>query len=147
MDVTIKELENIDQISHLYTMAIAMADVMGGAISLDLEELKKLYMGGAFKALIVYAEDQPVGYTVWSEGFHTYDGLFMYIDDIYVQEDYRHSGIGKELMSRLIEIAHKNNYRNIEWLVEKDNDELRRWYNDLGSSVLDKYEYRRLRNA
>ena len=143
----IKRVESAEQVAQLHAMTLAMAHVMGGEISLTMDELQVMHQRNAFNGLIAYAGDKPVGYTVWSEGFHTYDGLFMYIDDIFVDEAYRHQGIGKLLLSTLINVATQNDYRNIEWLVETDNAELKRWYDSVGSAALAKYEYRRLPSA
>lgn len=143
MDFQIREAQPSDY-KTLHELTREMADFLGGNIQLSAEELREELEDQSFNAFLIAKNDDFIGYAVWSYGFHTYDGKFMYIDDIYLREQYRGQGIGDTVMKRLSQIALDNNCKNIEWLVGNDNEAALKWFDKLGSSTLSKYQYRRL---
>lgn len=64
-----------------------------------------------------------------------------YIDDIVVDKDYRHKGIGKKLYNYVLDKAKKNNIDSIELNVWAFNQSAINFYKSLGMSEKNiKYE-------
>jgi L-amino acid N-acyltransferase YncA len=59
-----------------------------------------------FHTLLVEQDDKAIGYTIY---FFTYSAIagapVLYVEDLYVEEKYRHTGIGKSLLAKLAIIA------------------------------------------
>ena len=60
----------------------------------------------------------------------------MYLEDIFISENFRNKGIGKLFFSKLLEIARKNKCGRIEWVVLDWNENALRFYEKLGAMEL-----------
>lgn len=143
MNILIREAEGSDAES-LLTLINEMAESQGDTPTLTSGNLQANLEDKTCRALLAIADEETIAYAAWNKGFHTYDGPFIYIDDIFVSEPYRKQDIGSQLLAEIANIATKAGCRNIEWLVAKDNGTSLQWAEKLGSKTLDRYQYRRL---
>lgn len=79
------------------------------------------------KSIEYYEEDKVLGYLIYS---HIYDRLE--VDNFFVNENERHKGIGKKLMSYLISIAINSHVVNITLEVRISNEIARNLYKSFG---------------
>ena len=76
-----------------------------------------------------------VGYVTCFFTYHTWSGKSLYMDDLYVQESYRSSGIGSQLINKVIEKAKINHCKSLRWQVSEWNQSAITFYRDLGATV------------
>lgn len=93
-------------------------------------------VASALLALDVAGE--PAGFALWYRTFSTWEGLpGLFLEDLYIAESERGSGLGKALLTALARIAVKNGWRRLEWNVLRWNSEAMAFYDSLGGQPLD----------
>ena len=88
-------------------------------------------------ALLARAEDGEI------IGFASYSFLWpaagssrsLYLKELYVPSNRRKSGIGRELMQEVFNIAKREQCGRVEWTTDSSNLEARSFYEQLGESV------------
>jgi GNAT superfamily N-acetyltransferase len=78
---------------------------------------------------------QIVGYAAWFFAYYTWTGKSLYIDDLYVSNEYRGKGIGKMLMKRVIEFATTSGCHKIRWQVSDWNEPAMNMYRKMGAEI------------
>jgi GNAT superfamily N-acetyltransferase len=86
-----------------------------------------------------------VGYALF---FFTYSSFLarptLYLEDIFVLEDYRRHGIGRDLFLRCVREAQRHACGRMEWAVLTWNEKAIAFYEKLGAKRLDEWYYYRL---
>ncbi|MDX1738780.1 MAG: GNAT family N-acetyltransferase [Alphaproteobacteria bacterium] len=86
-----------------------------------------------FGILVAAVESKLVGYLAYYTVPFTYYGHpNLVLKELYISPDFRNQGIGRALMSKLIEFARRHDAKNIQWLVLKDNPSARLFYENIG---------------
>jgi GNAT superfamily N-acetyltransferase len=97
-----------------------------------------------FDILLAEKDENILAYAFY---FYTYSSFLarktLYLEDIFVTESERRSGIGKELFKELIKIAEKKNCGRMEWCVLDWNTKAIEFYNKLGAKPLGDWIYYR----
>ena len=97
------------------------------------------------EAVIACYEGNPVGCAVYFHNLSTFLGRpGIYLEDLYVQPDFRGKGIGRSLLSYLAQLAKKRNCGRLEWSVLDWNESAIRFYKNLGASPLEGWTVFRL---
>jgi ribosomal protein S18 acetylase RimI-like enzyme len=60
----------------------------------------------------------------------------LYLKELYVSAGHRRAGLGRDLMTRLVEIAAERGCSRVEWTTDRDNDLAQRFYTALGFQTL-----------
>ncbi len=98
-----------------------------------------------FYVLLAKEGDKSVGYAFY---FFTYSSFrakkTLYLEDIFISENFRKFGIGKMLFDELIKIAKKNKCGRMEWCVLDWNINAIKFYDKLGAKQLKNWLYYRL---
>ncbi len=106
-------------------------DVMMSAFDESLKD------NGFVYGFILEADGKPAGYSVVSMKFETeVGGLAAWIEELFVEEEYRSKGIGKEFFE-FIENEFKGKIRRIRLEVGEDNLGAIKLYKSLGFEFLD----------
>ncbi|HBY57378.1 MAG TPA: N-acetyltransferase [Candidatus Atribacteria bacterium] len=96
------------------------------------------------EVLIAEIKGEPVGYALYFYNFSTFVGRpGLYVEDVYVSEEYRGQGIGTALFKYCARIAKENKCVRMEWLVLKWNP-ARKFYENMGARPLDGWVVYRL---
>ena len=96
-------------------------------------------------ALMAFADDAPVGFALYFYNFSTFLGKRgIYLEDIYVEPEYRGRGIGSALLKRLARIGKEQNCGRMEWSVLTWNQPSIDFYHRLGAATLDDWRIFRL---
>lgn len=96
-------------------------------------------------ALLAEYENKPVGIAIYFNNFSTFVGRpGIYLEDLYVQSEYRGKGIGKSLLEYLINIAKENNFGRVEWAVLDWNEPAINFYKKLGAVPMESWKIFRL---
>lgn len=90
----------------------------------------------AAEVLILELEGQPVGFALF---FHNYSTFLaapgIYLEDVYVDPEYRGRGIGKSVFVYLARLALERGCGRFEWSVLTWNEPAIRFYEKLGSKA------------
>ena len=95
------------------------------------------------------AEREPggevVGCAIWFLNFSTWLGLHgIYLEDLFVVEHERGTGLGKALLQSLAKIAEHNGLGRVEWSVLKWNTPSIDFYRAIGAVAMDEWDTMRL---
>jgi GNAT superfamily N-acetyltransferase len=84
------------------------------------------------------------GFTLWFLNFSTWRGTHgIYLEDLYVREELRGSGLGKTLLAALAAECVEHGYQRLEWSVLNWNPAVG-FYKALGASPQDEWTVYRL---
>lgn len=103
------------------------------------ELLKENLFGEKRYAEVVlgYEGETPVGFALFFHNFSTFTGRpGLYLEDLFVYEDYRGKGYGKALLLYLAKIAQKRTCSRFEWVVLDWNTPAIDFYNSLGAKQM-----------
>lgn len=100
------------------------------------------------RAIVAVVDEALVGMATY---FQTYSSFLMkpglWLDDLYVDELHRKSGVGRELLEWLCRAAASNGCARIEWIVAVDNDNGRGFYERVGVEIFETLRLARLHEA
>ncbi|CAO5182779.1 diamine N-acetyltransferase [Frankia sp. AiPs1] len=78
-----------------------------------------------------------VGFAIWHPTFSTWTGQAgMYLVDLFVRPEHRHSGHGRALLSALAAICVRRGYRRLEWAVLDWNTPAQGFYRALAAGPM-----------
>lgn len=80
---------------------------------------------------------ETMGYALFSTMFHTWSGKSIYLDDLFVKDEYRRCSIGTMLICSLIDYAKSQDVNNLNWQVLEWNKTAINFYKKLGANVGD----------
>jgi GNAT superfamily N-acetyltransferase len=91
-----------------------------------------------FRVLVAEWDAQPAGYAFFFGYYSTFEGRAgLFLEDIYVREQYRGKEIGKALLARVAAIARAENCFGVRWQVLEWNTPAIEFYRKLGAEFLD----------
>lgn len=97
------------------------------------------------EVLIAEWEGLPRGFALFFHNFSTFLGRpGFYLEDLYVQPEFRGRGIGKALLLRLARLAVERGYGRVEWSVLDWNQPAIQFYKSLGAKPMDEWTVFRL---
>jgi GNAT superfamily N-acetyltransferase len=97
------------------------------------------------EVLIAEFNHRPVGFALFFKTYSTFLGQAnMHLEDIFVDEEMRNKGIGKEMFKVLSKIAINRNYQRFEWNCLTWNKPSLEFYKKLGAQTLDEWLAHRL---
>ena len=87
---------------------------------------------------LAFKGDTPVGYMVFFENFSTFLGRSgIYLEDLFVKPEFRGSGYGKALLSKLAAIAVERGCKRLEWMVLNWNTPAIDFYKSIRAEPMD----------
>jgi GNAT superfamily N-acetyltransferase len=112
-------------------------------LSHEVEATEELLLENLFgkkryaEVMIGYEEDTPVGFALFFHNFSTFTGRpGIYLEDLFVYEEYRGKGYGKALLLYLATLARERNCGRLEWVVLDWNTPAIDFYNSLGAKQM-----------
>jgi GNAT superfamily N-acetyltransferase len=106
------------------------------------EELIRKYGFGDrkyFDVIIAYYKNMTAGFALFFHNFSTFVGKpGLYLEDLYVKEEFRGLGIGKALLIKCAQIAVERGCERFEWSV-LDWNPAREFYEYLGAEPLNEW--------
>ena len=111
------------------------------AVKATPEQLHDALFGpDAVASALIALDDagEPAGFALWYRSFSTWEGVpGIYLEDLYVSESQRGSGLGRALLSALARIVVHRGWSRLEWAVLRWNSEAIAFYDSLGGRPLD----------
>jgi len=93
-----------------------------------------------FEFELAVSDEQVVGFALYFYTFSTWQGKCIYLEDLYVKQDYRRNGIGSLLFDRILEIANLNHCKRVNWQVLDWNYKAIGFYSKYESIQLDEWK-------
>jgi GNAT superfamily N-acetyltransferase len=91
---------------------------------------------------VIESKGNLEGYFTYTFDFSTWDAqIFMYLDCLYLEPDFRGFGIGEIVFEKLKLIAEQNNCINIQWQTPIFNERAIKFYNRIGGIGKDKVRF------
>jgi GNAT superfamily N-acetyltransferase len=107
------------------------------------EELLERYLFGnrRFAEVILgYYNEVPVGFALYFFNFSTFlSRPGIYLEDIFVLEEYRRMGFGKVMLSYLAKTAVERECGRLEWVVLDWNEPSIKFYKSLGAKLMNEW--------
>ena len=102
------------------------------------ENMRKLLDEKAGRGIIAYADGKPAAFMYY---YYNYPMLIgckcMYIDCLYIEEEFRHSGVGTDFLRYIADIALEEGCKRIEWLCLTWNRPALNMYDKIGAKTMD----------
>ena len=126
---------------------LAIYEKLKDQVSANTELLKKTLFGNRKVAEVILAEfnNKPVAFSLFFHNFSTFLGQpGLYIEDLFVEEDMRGKGIGKEILAFLARLAIERGCGRMEWWVLDWNTPAINFYRKMGAQAMDEWTVYRL---
>lgn len=99
-------------------------------------------------AHVVEREGRIIGIAVWFLTYSTWTGRHgIWLEDLYVLEEFRGLGYGKALVSRLAAVCLERGYPRLEWTVLDWNAPSIAFYRSIGAEPMDGWTTQRITGA
>lgn len=97
------------------------------------------------EVLFLIEDDKAIGFALYFYNFSTFLGKAgIYLEDVYIQSDYRHRGYGKEVFNFLAKIMIEKDLGRIEWSCLNWNQTSIDFYLKLGAKPMNEWTTFRL---
>ena len=137
MDTTIRSIDKQDLKTVVDLMTqFAAYEKLDQFLEVTEERLEAAMFGdGSFvEGLIAENGGNAVGYAIFYPNFLTFRGQRgFFLEDLYVSENFRTAGLGKEFLTRIAKIARQRGFERIDFLVLDWNETAVRFYEKLGA--------------
>lgn len=125
---------------------LAVYEKLEHEVSATPEELRTQIFEKGYAEVIIAEEDgQPVGFALYFFNFSTFlakPGL--YLEDLFVEPEFRGKGYGKKLLAELAKIAEEKGCGRMEWSVLDWNTPSIEFYKSLGARPMDEWTVYRM---
>ena len=88
-----------------------------------------------FQAYVAVLGGEIIGFALYFFAYFTWVGKSLYLDDIYVKEEFRGQKIGRKLLVKIFEIANKENCSRVRWQVLDWNIPAIKFYEKYGAKI------------
>jgi GNAT superfamily N-acetyltransferase len=117
-----------------YERELEMVEITEAALQRDGFEANP-----RFRALIAEWEKQPAGYALFFGYYSTWTGTGLFLEDLFVREQFRNHGIGRALFAAVARIAMQENCYGVQWEVLDWNEKAIEFYKSLGAEFRDRW--------
>jgi GNAT superfamily N-acetyltransferase len=140
MTINIRQAIPSDAV-RLWQLICDLAAFQGhpGAVRTSPESLRQQMENATppFECLVADADGCLVGFALYYHNYSTWEGKQgIYLEDFYVTDQCRGTGVGKMLLSTLADLALKRGCARIDWNVLSTNHMALRFYERIGGSAL-----------
>src|SRR5262245_6449036 len=131
--------------------ALADYERLAHEVSLDENRLREHLFGPRPFAEVLLAQEarEVVGFALFFHNYSTFLGKpGIYLEDLFVQPEYRGKGYGKEVLVALARLAVGRGFGRLEWAVLNWNEPAIAFYRSLGAIPMDEWTvYRTTQDA
>ena len=126
----------------IHTLVLALAATTDAA--LDVTSVPDNYRkygfaeSPLFEALLAEKKGEPVGLCLYFQTFSSWRGEpGVYIQDLYVSDDVRGTGLGRELLAETVRLSAKKGATHLTLCVDSDNASAQEFYSAIGMRYRD----------
>lgn len=137
MEYTIREAERKDMPEVLELIKeLAAYENASDEVQITIDDLEKEgFEEGNFKCFVADVKGKLEGMALVYFRFSTWKGRTVHLEDLIVRESMRGTGLGGALYSRVVEYAHENGVRRVEWVVSEGNKNAIQFYENTGADI------------
>ncbi len=90
--------------------------------------------------IFLIKDNKEIGFALYFYNFSTFTGKCgIHLEDFYVDEEYRHQGLGTILFKEVVKVAKEENCPRLEWTCLNWNEPSIRFYKSIGAKPLDEW--------
>jgi GNAT superfamily N-acetyltransferase len=126
---------------------LAAYEKLEGEVKATVADLRETLFGAGrvAHALVARADGEPAGFALYFFNVSTFVGRRgLYLEDLYVRPQFRHRGLGRQLLARLARIAIEERCGRMEWAVLDWNEQALRVYRAIGAQPMSEWTIQRL---
>jgi GNAT superfamily N-acetyltransferase len=98
-----------------------------------------------FECLLAEYESEPAGFALFFRNYSTWTGRCgLYLEDLFVREEYRGRGVGGALIRCLRQVAGERGWARMDWAVLNWNTNAQSFYREHGAYPLQNWTHWRL---
>lgn len=137
--------EDLEQILELIK-ELAIHENMLEDVKCGVKDLEQSFFENNYaKVLSLKVDGKIIGYAMYFYTFSSFWGLGgLYLEDIYIQKDYRKKGYAKAVFKYLAKICKEKNLKRLEWVCLNDNDLGIKFYTALNARHMSQWRTYRL---
>ncbi|QQG37983.1 MAG: GNAT family N-acetyltransferase [Candidatus Kaiserbacteria bacterium] len=91
-----------------------------------------------FECILAEFNGKAIGLALFFQNYSTWEGKpGMFLEDIYVDEVHRRTGVGRELMQKLADICKERDYGRLDWHALDWNSDAGTFFSSIGAKRLD----------
>ena len=141
-----KAKENDTPLILNFIKQLSIYEKLPNEVTADVQTLhKSLFVEQNAKVVFIMEGEKEVGFALYFYNFSTFTGKKgLYLEDLFVLEEYRGKGYGKKLLAYLADIALKEDCSRFEWIVLDWNTPSIEFYKSFGAFPLDDWTVFRL---
>ncbi len=125
-----------EDITTIFKLLEAFAKHQGvyNTFHLTLSRLEHLMTRHGLRVLLACDSNAVIGAITFYETISTFSGeMGLYIEDMYIHQDYQRQGVGKVLLDGMIEQTRELGYTKLEWQCLNDNHGAIAFYEKMGA--------------
>ena len=134
----------VEDVPLLHTMIVEFAtfERLADHVTVTEETIRRDAFGAnpRFRALLPEWDGNPVGYAIYFPYYSSFSGPGLFLEDIYVREEFRGKGIGRALMAEVAGIAVREGAFALRWEVLDWNRPAIDFYKKLGATFLEEWK-------
>jgi GNAT superfamily N-acetyltransferase len=88
-----------------------------------------------FQSYIAINGGQVIAFATYFIAYYSWTGKTVYLDDLYVLDEYRGNGIGTLLFNKVIETAKTEKCKKLRWQVSNWNSKAIEFYKKMGAAI------------
>ena len=97
------------------------------------------------ETFLAFLDDEPIGFCLFFHNYSTFLGKpGLYLEDVYIQPEYRNRGYGKLILARLAALAIERGCGRFEWAVLDWNEPSIAFYRKIGAVPMNEWTVQRL---
>ena len=120
---------------HNLVKELAIFEKEEDAVTSTLDDYTKAFNEQIFDVFVAEYQEKVVGMTLFYPAFSTWKGKMFYLEDFYVNHNYRSKGIGQALFDQFINHAKEEGCTMVKWEVLDWNKEAIKFYERNGAQI------------
>ena len=88
-----------------------------------------------FEFFVAEKNGEIIGMALYFFAYFTWKGKSLYLDDLYVKQELRGSGVGSKLLRKIFEVAQEHNVDRLRWQVLDWNKPAIELYDKIGATL------------
>lgn len=98
-----------------------------------------LFVAKYCEAIVAELDNEIVGFAIFYTSYSTWKGPCIYLEDLFVLEAHRKSGVGSLLFDKLVEIAKERKVKRMDWQVLDWNEPAINFYKKKNATLDDEW--------
>ena len=138
-------LSDIPTINN-FIMELAIYEKLENEVVVTDELLiENIFTNPIAHCVLAFENETPIGFALYFYNYSTFIGRKgLYLEDLYVQPNYRGNGYGKKLLLHLVQTAKNEHCGRMEWSVLKWNKPAIDFYDRIGAEAMNEWMVYRL---